>query len=418
MEAEAAPAIEPVAMSERRRLFEALQARDFRHLWLNSFTFFIARGMQLVAVSWLVLELTDSPSLVGAVLFAQGAPMALLVLPAGVWADRLDRRALLIVSQVLSTATTAVLAGLILADVVTIWAVFVLAVLMGCAMAVGQPSRQALVPALVAPERLMNAIVLNNMVQNLSFVIGPAIAGGLLAGIGTGGTFTVQVAILLAGLPWLLAMRAPTVGRGPARHVVEELREGLAHVVASPFIRSLFIVSAFTGVFFLGTYQALVPVFARDVLDVGELGFGALNAAFGLGTFAGSLYIASRGDFPRKGEALLRSLLIGSLVLFVFAVSRWYALSLVTMLVWGFGAAFFMNLTITLIQSHTPDRLMGRVMAVQALTFFGVSPLGNLEAGLVAELVSAPAAAIVGAVAVGLMVLVFFVREPELRAAT
>ena len=294
----------------------------------------------------------------------------------------------------------------------------VLAFLMGTAMALGQPSRQALVPSLVGPERLMNAIVLNNLVQNLSFVVGPALAGGLLAGLGFGGTFLTQVAILLAGLPLLLAMRAPPVER-PAtqRSAVAELREGLAHIADSPFIRSLFVVSAFTGVFFVGTYQALVPIFARDVLDVGSTGLGLLSAAFGLGMFFGSVFIASRGDLPRKGETLLRSLFIGAIVFFVFAVSRWYALSLVTMLAWGFGAAFFMNLTITLIQSHTPDRLMGRVMSVQALAFYGMSPIGNLEAGGLAEVFSAPAAAIVGAAAVGLMAAVFFVREPELRAA-
>jgi len=413
MAAEAAEAIET-----RTSALDALQGRDFRYLWFNAFSFFIARGMQMVAVSWLVLDLTDSPTLVGAVLFAQGAPLALFSLPAGVWADRLDRRLLLIASQAGSALTTGVLAALILAGAIDTWEVFVLAFLMGTAMALGQPSRQALVPSLVGPERLMNAIVLNNLVQNLSFVVGPALAGGLLAGLGFGGTFLTQVAILLAGLPLLLAMRAPPVER-PAtqRSAVAELREGLAHIADSPFIRSLFVVSAFTGVFFVGTYQALVPIFARDVLDVGSTGLGLLSAAFGLGMFFGSVFIASRGDLPRKGETLLRSLFIGAIVFFVFAVSRWYALSLVTMVAWGFGAAFFMNLTITLIQSHTPDRLMGRVMSVQALAFYGMSPIGNLEAGGLAEVVSAPAAAIVGAAAVGLMAAVFFVREPELRAA-
>ncbi len=419
-EAEAGTARPAAGRAATLAALAALELRDFRLLWLNSFSFFLAGGMRVVALSWLVLELTDSPSLVGAVLFAQGAPLALLSLPAGVWADRLDRRLLLITSQAATTVCTAVLAALILAGAVPIWSVFVLAVFTGAAMALGQPARQALVPALVGPERLMNAIVLTNMVQNLSFIIGPALAGGLLAVVGSGGTFLAQVVVLLAGLPLLLTMRSPAVARAAAprrRSALSELREGLAHIADSPFIRSLFVVTAFTGMFFVGSYQALVPVFARDVLDVGELGYGFLNAAFGAGMFAGSLLIASRGDFPRKGEALLTSLLIGSFVFFVFAVSRWYALSLVTMLAWGFGAAFFMNLTVTLIQSHTPDRLMGRVMAVQAVAFFGMSPLGNVEAGLLAEGFGAPTAAMVGAAAVGLMAATFLVREPELRAA-
>jgi MFS family permease len=417
--AEAAPAVAAAAVEARPPAFAALQSRDFRYLWFNAFSFFIGRGMQVVAVSWLVLDLTDSPSLVGAALFAQGIPLALFSLPAGVWADRLDRLRLLIISQSASIAMTALLAALILADVVTTWSVFVLAFAMGTAMALGQPSRQALVPSLVGPERLMNAIVLNNLVQNLSFVIGPALAGGLLATVGFGGTFLAQVALLAVGLPWLLAMRAPEVQQArPRVSIMHELREGLAHVAESPFIRSLFVVTAFTGIFFVGTYQALLPVFARDVLDVGSSGLGLLSAAFGAGMFAGSLFIASRGDFARKGEVLLASLLVGSIVFLIFAVSRWYALSLLTMVGWGFGAAFFMNLTITLIQSHTPDHLMGRVMSVQALAFFGVSPIGNLEAGVLAELVSAPVAAAVGAIAVGVLVVAFYVTQPELRRAS
>jgi MFS family permease len=397
----------------------ALEVPGFRLLWLNALTFFVARGMQMVAVSWLVLELTDSPSLLGAVLFAQGAPMALLVLPAGVWADRLDRKLLLVVSQVGSLLPTAVLTALVFADVVTTWEVFVLSVVMGAAMAIGQPARQALVPALVGPGRLMNAIVLNSMVQNLSFVVGPALAGGLLAGVGFGGTFLAQGALLAAGLPWLFALRAPPLEARPAagRSILAEVREGLAHIAESPFIRSLFAVTAFTGIFFVGTYQALLPVFARDVLGVGSSGLGFLNAAFGAGMFAGSIFIASRGDFARKGEVLLQSLLIGSAVFYTFAVSRWYPLSLAMMVAWGFGAAFFMNLTTTLIQSNTPDRVMGRVMSVQALAFFGVSPLGNLFAGGLAEAAGASPAAAVGAGAVGLLCLYFFLYEPRLRAA-
>lgn len=417
-----APAVAPAAVTSSERVRAALLAleiRDFRLLWFNGFSFFIARGMQLVVLSWLVLDLTDSPTLVGAVLFTQGIPLALFSLPAGIIADRFDRRVLLIISQSGSTLATAVLAFLVLTDAVTTWSVFVLAFGMGTAMALGQPSRQALVPALVGPQRLMNAIVLSNMVQNLSFVVGPAIAGGLLQLADFEGALLAQLAILLVGLPWLFAMRSPPIDRriAPASPM-SDLREGLSYIATSPFIRSLFIVTAFTGIFLVGTYQALLPIFARDVLDVGELGFGLLSSALGIGMFAGSVFIASRGDFARKGEVLLRSLIIGAFVFFVFAVSQWYMLSLAMMLAWGFGAAFFMNLTMTLIQSNTPDQLMGRVMSVQALAFFGVMPIGNLEAGALAEAVGAPATGVVGAVAVGLMVAYFFARQPNLRAAT
>ena len=411
-----------VAAEPRAPRFEALaalQVRDFRLLWLNSLAFFIARGMQFVALSWLVQDMTDSPFMVGLVLFAQGVPLALFSLPAGVWADRFDRRQLLLVGQGASLVATGVLTALVLGDAISMWSIFVLALVMGTAQAIGQPSRQALVPTLVGPERLMNAIVLNNMVQNLSFVVGPAVAGGLLEVIDFGGTFLVQLAILAVGVPPLLLLRAPAVVQRTARvSGIADLREGLAHIAASPFIRSLFIVTAFTGIFFVGTYQAIFPVFAGDILDVGEVGYGVLNAAFGLGMFAGSFYIASRSDFLRKGEVLLRSLLVGSVLLCMFSLSRWFPASVVLILAWGFGAAFFMNLTITLIQSHTPNQLMGRVMAVQSLAFFGVSPLGNLEAGLVAELLHPAMAGVLGAIAVGLLALIFLTRATAVRDAT
>ncbi len=420
MESTVSAAVRPASRRERAlTTMRALESRDFRFLWLNTFSFFIAGGMQMMTVGWLVKELTDSPSLVGLVVFAQGIPLALFSLPAGVWADRLDRRALLIVSQGASAALTTVLATLVIADVVSTPSIMVISLLMGTARALGQPSRQALVPALVGPERLMNAIVLTNLVQNLSFIIGPAVAGGLIKTVDFEGAFLAQVALLLVGFPWLLAMRAPaTPPRSEAKaSAVTELREGLAHIAESDFIRALFVVSAFTGLFFLGAYQALMPVFADDVLDVGADGLGFMNAMFGVGTFAGSIFIASRGDIARKGEILLWSLLIGSVVLAAFAVSEVYAVSLALLLAWGLGAAFFMNLTATLIQANTPDRLMGRVMSVQALAFFGLSPLGALLAGGIAEGFGAAAAALVGAAAVGGMSVWFLLRQPELRAA-
>jgi MFS family permease len=418
IEARAAPA--PAAARGRlATTLDALQVRDFRLLWLNSLTFFLGRSMQMVAVSWLVLDMTDSAALVGAALFTQGLPLALFSLPAGVWADRLDRRRLLVISQSASVALTALLTFLLLLDILMVWQIFGIAFCMGTAMALGQPSRQALVPSLVGPERLMNAIVLSNLVQNLSFVLGPALAGLLLATVDFSGTFLVQVFLLLAGLPWLLAMRVPPVVQQTERApLITELREGVSHVLGSPLVRSLFVVTAFTGIFYVGTYQALSPIFARDIIDVGAQGLGLMNAAFGAGMFLGSIFIASRRDMRRKGEALLISLLTGAVVYGIFAALRWFPLSELALLAWGFGAAFFMNLTITLIQANTPDHVMGRVMSVHALCFFGVSPIGNMLGGVLAELVSAPFAVAVSSVAVAVLAVWFLLRQPELRGAS
>jgi predicted MFS family arabinose efflux permease len=216
----------------------------------------------------------------------------------------------------------------------------------------------------------------------------------------------------------LLLLRAPSVvHETEAAPLVREVRDGIAYVLGSPLLRSLFVVTIFCGVFYVGTYQALAPVFARDILGVGAMALGFMNAAFGTGMFVGSIFIASRRDFQRKGEALLVSLLLGAVVFCVFAASRWFPLSELTLLAWGFGAAFFMNLTITLIQANTPDHVMGRVMSVHALCFFGMSPIGNLLAGVLADVVSAPFAVVVSSVAVGGLAVWYLLRQPALRSA-
>jgi predicted MFS family arabinose efflux permease len=267
----------------------------------------------------------------------------------------------------------------------------------------------------------MNAIVLTNMVQNLSFVIGPALAGIALAVLGFKGTFVIQVALLAAGIPWLLAMRRAPVPEDAAHErsgMISQVWDGVRYIVGSDAIRPLFVISAFSGVFFLGSFQALMPIFADDILDVGDLGLGIMNSVFGIGTFAGSLYIAARGDLPRKGQTLLVSLLMGSVVFFAFALSESFVFSLAMLLAWGVGAAFFMNLTTTLIQSRVLDSVMGRVMSVQTLAFFGLSPIGALIGGAIAQAYGAPAAAVVGAVAIGAVSAWYLVRDNELRTAT
>jgi MFS family permease len=420
MDVAAAPASQR-ARSRAGTALRALEVRDFRLLWFNSLTFFVGRSMGMVAVSWLVKELTDSSFMVGLSFFAQGMPVALLILPAGAWADRIDRRSLLIASQVMTAALIAVLTLLILAEIEAIWSVLLLGVGLGASQAIGLPSRQAIVPSLVGQERLMNAIVLTNMVQNLSFVIGPALAGIALAVLGFKGTFVIQVALLAAGIPWLVAMRrspVPEEAAGERSGMISQVWDGVRYIARSDAIRPLFVISAFSGVFFLGSFQALMPIFADDVLDVGDLGLGIMNSVFGIGTFAGSLYIATRGDLPRKGQTLLVSLLLGAVVFFAFALSESFAFSLAMLLAWGAGAAFFMNLTTTLIQSRVLDNVMGRVMSVQTLAFFGLSPIGALIGGAIAQAYGAPAAAVVGAIAIGSVSAWYLLRNNGLRTAS
>ena len=342
--------------------------------------------MQATAQGWLVLDLTNSAALLGFTSAAAAAPTLFLSLFAGVLADRVDRRRLLIATQLTAAGLAATLGFLTVTATVEFWHVVVIATLAGSAGALGLPAFQAVVSTLVDRSVIGNAVALNSAQFNLGRIIGPTLAGAAIAFGGLALAFWANaigllvVALLLARLP----IASPQALVRVEASLWSNLIDGVQHMRRDPVVRVLVVLAAVPALFILN-YLVLMPVYARDVLQVGAPGLGLLTAAIGAGALAGALGVAVLRPSGGSGRLLLVGLAAVSIALIVFAVSRWLPLSLAALAVLGAAQVAYYTTTNTLIQVLVPARLRGRVMSLYILTSLGVIPFGNLFAGLVAQ---------------------------------
>ena len=392
-----------VASRERglsRSTFAAFQSRPFTLLWANTLTFGLAQAVQQFTFVWLALDLHESGEqvwgltigsglAVGLVTFALGLPVLVFGLYAGVLADRLDRRLLLFGSQLASITITGVAAALVAADLIGIWSVFGLALLLGTSVAFGQPVRMAILPSLVPRERVLNAVTLTNMGMQVSQAIGPAASGVVLELGGFTAAFSAQAWLLTLGLLPLIPLRVPPVVPGAARHLRDELREGLSFVAGHAGIRTLMIVLLVTTLVMGGTFQSLLPKIAREELEAGALAASALFGAMGVGMLMTSFVLASFSRLTRAGLLFLTTLVAGGALNVALGLAPWYTMALIIMFVTGWNAGFFVNLNMALVQAHTPHAVMGRVMSIYTLCMAGGMPLGALVAGIMADVAGA-----------------------------
>ncbi|HJP40087.1 MAG TPA: MFS transporter [Dehalococcoidia bacterium] len=369
--------------------FVAFREPSFSLLWVNTFSFALVQGIQRFAFVWLALELSEGNRALGLVSFALGIPVLFISIPAGVLSDRVDRRQLLFGSQLLILLVTAVAAVFIFVDLMSVAAATGLALVVGVGIALGMPVRQAIVPSIVPPERLMNAITLNSLGMNVSQMIGPAIGGASIAIWGIGGCFVVQTVLLLASMFTLLPLRVPPPAGAAqeARSLRGNIAEGFGFVVKTGGIRVLFLLLLVMALFITGPWQALLPKIANDKLGAEAFGAAMLFAAFGTGMIAGSLALASIPELRNAGGWFVFTMVCGGVFVAAVGLSEFYSVTIVLMLLGGIVAGFFMNLNLTLIQSHTPAPVMGRVMAIYTLSFMGGAPFGALLAGGAADLI-------------------------------
>lgn len=398
------------------RTFAAFREREFRLLWTNNVLFSLVQSTQRFTYVWLVLELGRGADASGAVLFAMGLPVFLVVLPAGALSDRLDRRRLLLGSQVGAFVVTVATAVLVAVDRIDLTVTIVLAALLGAALAFGQPIRSAVLPTLVPRERLMNAIVLTTIGMNLAMIIGPAMGGVAIAVWGLAGAFAVQSALYALGLVALLLLRLPPRAEVAVRQPMRaEIGEGLRFVRHHREIRALFVLLAASGVLMLGPYQALMPQIAREELGRDAFGASLLFAVLGVGMAVTSLMLARSRDLSHKGAWFSGALVVGGVVQIGLGLSPVYGLTVGLMFLWGVSGGLFMNLNQTLIQTHTPQAVMGRIMSLHTLAMVGLSPLGALAGGVLASVVGAPAAVAVGGAAISGIAATVLVRVGSLR---
>ena len=410
-------AVEEVETADHRPgTLAAFREREFRLLWSNTFLFSLVQSTQRFTFVWLVLELGRGADASGLVLFAMGAPAFVVVLPAGAWSDRLDRRKLLLGSQFGALVVTALTALLVASDRINLPITVALGTALGATLAFGQPVRAAVLPTLVPRERLMNAIVLTTIGMNISMIIGPAIGGAAIAAWGLDGAFGLQAVIYGLGLVVLLLLRLPDrPPLPPRRRLRVEIAEGLTFVARHREIRALFVLLAATGVFMLGPYQALMPQIAREQLGSDAFGASLLFAFLGIGMGFTSILLARTRDLSHKGAWFAGGLVAGGLVQVGLGLSPIYALTAVLMFLWGVGGGLFMNLNQTLIQTHTSNEVMGRVMALHTLAMVGLAPIGALAGGVVAGLIGASLAVAIAGLSISALSAIVLVKVGSLR---
>lgn len=392
-------------------MFASLAHKKFRLYWTGLFFSNVGSWMQTVAQGWLVLSLSNSAFLLGLVLFAGSIPSLILAPLAGVAADRRDRRRILLTTTSVQLLCTLVLAVSTAAGFVSVSLIALVAIVNGSANAMASPSHQSLFLDLVGREDLMNAIALNSMQFNLSRVIGPALAGFTIASFGEAACFLVNAVSFGAILLPVAALPPLPAGRGRRLGAWTDLRIGLRFARRDPLLPSLLAISSAIAIF--GTPAVtLAPVFARQLLGVGPEGLGGMLSAVGLGAVATALALAALGDFPKKGQAVSLAAAAFAVALAGFAVSRNYLLSFASLALLGGAMMSSSSLINTLMQKKAPDRLRGRVISLYVLAWLGLVPLGNLQAGAVAERFSPAAALWVGAAGIAGTLLIVSLFRP------
>lgn len=395
--------------------FRALRHRDFRLLWLGQLVSLTGGWMQSAAQGWLVLRLTDSALYLGVVGFCNFAPILVGSLPAGVLADRLDPRRTLLALNTAATVNAAALAVLTATGRVTFPAVAALAMIGGTIAAFEIPVRQKFLLDLVGRDDLANAIALNSLAFNGARLLGPSVAGVLLASAGEAACFAANTASFGAVLLGLFAIRTRS---DRAAHGEESwtdgIRRGLDYARRSRRVRVLLTLVIVSGLFGL-PYNVLLPVFARDVLRVGESGLGFLMGASGLGAVIGALYLAGRTSHRRSGPVVATAIAMFGLGLIGLGLSRSFALSLVCLTVVGGAMIVQMATSNTLLQLTAPPEMRGRVVSLYLMAFSGSAPFGALLGGAMARAIGAPRTVLAGGAVCVAAAIWLFVRLPELR---
>ena len=385
-----------------RRTFSALHYHDFRLVWIGAFTSTTGTWMQTVAQAWVVYSLTGSALLLGLDAFLSTGPMLVFSLFGGVIADRIDRRKIMIASQVLQMTFAFVLALLLFTHRVKIWHIFVLSFLTGSAQSFSGPAYASLLPLLVRREDVANAIAMNSMQFNLARMIGPILGGLALTAWGASACFGLNGLSFVAVIIAYLMIRTPVIVGGSERKgMMADMKEGVAFVAGR---RGLVLLTflAFVGTFLGMPIVTFLPVVAKVLFAAGPTAYTYLLSAYGVGSVVGALFVAASSHLPNKGKiALLLQLAFAALLI-----------------AFGAGACIVgvISLYSSLVQLMIGDSMRGRVMSIFMLAFRGGMPLGNLLAGFVAQRWSISIALLVNGIILALVALAFILRRTDLDA--
>jgi MFS transporter, DHA1 family, staphyloferrin A biosynthesis exporter len=408
-----APTEEP-SVHRWLRPFASLRYRDYRLLWIGSLFSSSGLWIQQVSVGWITYEITGSALMLGIVNGFRSLPLLFFAPFGGVVADRLEPKRLMLSTQLFLVTVTAVFATVVLTGQAQVWNIILFSLLTGVAWAFNLPVRNSVVPSLVPRPALPTAIALNSVGRNITRVIGPSVGGLLIAAVGVAGNFYLQSLAYVGVATMVVMTNFPPVRRAPRNvSVLGNLAEGGRYVWRHPTLRTQMMLALVPSVVAM-PYNALMPIFAEDILHVGPEGYGALLSAAGLGAFFGTFVVASLGDYKRKGRFLFGSILGFGISLILFAQSQSFIASLILLALVGACSMTYMTINQTLLQLSSSDEFRGRVMGIYMLDQ-GLVPLGSLLAGMLAEVWGAPAAVAVMGGSVVLLCAVSFALMPALR---
>ncbi len=368
--------------------FSSLQVRNFRIYYAGQTASMVGTWVRRTALGWIIYEMTGSRAMLGTIMGLVLLPMFVFSPLAGAMADRVDKRRLVVFTQLLAASSSAAIAVLVLGGWARPWHLMTLATIGGIAFAFEVPARQAFVSDLVGREHLLNAVALNSVLVNSSRVIGPAIAGIVMAGVGAGWCFALDAISYLVVTVTLLSLRLPPHRAAPrTTSHWQDLLEGFGEVRRNRRVRTLLLMLCLMGVFGWAC-QTLMPAIAQDLLHLGEWQYGLMMAMFGVGAIGGALVVAGRTAADTSRLQVFGGIWLLCLGAFVIAATRHPLTIGAGLAIAGFGAVMFMSTSNTLVQTSVEDHLRGRILGIWSVGFGGSLPLGSFLAGWVAQRVS------------------------------
>lgn len=404
-------------------MFASLRIRDFRYLWASNLCASFGMQMQIVARGWLIYDMTNSPLALTWVMLSFMLPSFLFSLAGGVIADRLQKKPIMIISQILNSIATIGLAFIIYAGEVTFWHFIYFGVFNGTVLAISMPARSAVIPEIVGKDHLVNAMALQSATFNLARILGPALAGGLIAIFASGDTTStrgVGVVFFIIALLYFLAVVATSMLHytGAPLHrkdssPLEDIKEGFRYMRDEKLVLGLLIMG-FVPFTFGFSASFLLPAFNKDVINGGPDDLGLLMTAMGVGAFLGSLMLARMGDFSGKGKVMFVSAYLWALALAGFAFSGNLMLAMVTGALTGLFGSVFGALNMSIVQLAISPEIRGRVMSMMMMTF-GLMPFGVIPISALAEYVGIDVALFCSAILLVISMLLLGFFFPDLR---
>jgi predicted MFS family arabinose efflux permease len=398
-----------------RKIFKAFQYRDFRLMWIGACTSSIGTWMQIVAQGWLIYRLSHSARLLGVDRFLSGLPIFLFTMIGGVVADRAERRKILLMSQWVQMASAAILTVLVALGVVHVWEILCLSFVSGFAQAFGGPAYSALIPTLVEPEDMPNAIALNSIQFNLAVTVGPALAGITLAKLGEKWCFGLNALSFLAPIISLSMISSRFVPESTKQSMLNSLTQGIKFIWHQGSMVGL-IVLAFLMTFLGMSLQTYFPVFVKDIFHRGPETYGYLLSVMGVGSICGSLAMAGMGNIRNKGRFALLMLILLGVGIAVFSLSKSLPLSYATLAVVGASMMAVFATVTSLVQLIITNEMRGRVMSVYNFAFRGGMPMGNLLSGWLVPMFTAPIVLSVNGLVLVLVAVYFLLVQRRVAA--